>query len=103
MMGAASLPIATLPMATRAQQQTARIGVLSPFSRATSAAWHDAFQRGLKDYGWTEGTNLAIDYRFAYGRTDRLAQLVAEPTTLKVDVLVTDETLAPSGAGYQWA
>ena len=68
-----------LPMSARAQQPSrrgARIGVVSPFSRATSAKWHEAFQRGLKDLGWTEGTNLTVDYRFGDGRR-RLPTLVA--------------------------
>src|SRR5471032_70948 len=92
---------AALPMSARAQNMPARatrIGVLSPFSRATSAVWHEAFLRRLKEHGWIEGTNLTIDFRFGDGRTDLLPRLDAELIDLKPDLLVTEVTEATAAA-----
>jgi putative ABC transport system substrate-binding protein len=72
-----------------AAQSTARVGVLSPFSPAVAAPWHDAFQQGLRELGWSEGHNITIEYRYANGQNDRLPKLAAELVRLKVDVLVT--------------
>jgi putative ABC transport system substrate-binding protein len=47
------------------------------------------FQQGLRDHGWVEGQNLAIEWRFADGRAERLPDLAAELVRLGVDVLVT--------------
>jgi putative ABC transport system substrate-binding protein len=92
---------AALPMPVRAQNmpvRATRIGVLSPFSRATSAVWHEAFLRRLKEHGWIEGTNLTIDFRFGDGRTDLLPRLAAELIDLKPDLLVTEVTEATAAA-----
>lgn len=72
----------------------ARIGVLSPFSPAATATWHDAFQRGLSDLGWVEGSNISIKYRYADGATERLAGLAADILHLKVDLIVAEVTEA---------
>src|SRR6185436_14612141 len=48
----------------------------------------DALRRGLRELGWIEGHNLAIEYRWAEGRPERLPQLVAELVQSKVDVIV---------------
>jgi putative ABC transport system substrate-binding protein len=50
------------------------------------------FRTGLRDLGYLEGTNIVIEYRWAEGRYDRLADLAAELVRLKVDVLVTHGT-----------
>jgi len=47
------------------------------------------FQQGLRDAGYVEGKNLAIEYRYAGGNPERLAGLVAELVRLPVDVIVT--------------
>ena len=48
----------------------------------------DAFLQGLRELGWMEGQNIAIEYRFAEGRLDRLPDLAAELVRLKVDVIL---------------
>ena len=68
------------------------IGVLSPFSRADTDAWHRAFRQGLRDLGWVEGTNIRLEYRFADGRQERLPGLVAELIGLRVKVIVVTVT-----------
>ena len=66
-----------------------RIGFLVTPSRSFSSARIEAFRRGLHDLGYIEGKNIAIEYRYAEGKLDRLPQLAAELVGLKVDVIVT--------------
>src|SRR3990172_1510256 len=87
---ALALSIIGAPRATEAQQpaKVPRIGLLSPFSPSDTALWHQAFRQGLRDLGWAEGKNIAIEYRYAEGRSDRLPGLAAELVRLKVDIIV---------------
>jgi putative ABC transport system substrate-binding protein len=64
-----------------------RIGVLSAESPGSSPL-SDAFVRGLRELGWFEGQNVALEYRFAQGRLNLLHDLAAELLGLKVDVIV---------------
>jgi len=67
-----------------------RIGVLS-FGTAPSGANPDpsaGFRQGLRELGYAEGRNLVLEYRYADGRSDRLATLAAELIQLKVDVIL---------------
>ena len=90
------------PSAVRAQQKAMPvIGLLSPFTRADTALWHQAFQQGLRDLGWVEGANVKIEYRYADGRSERLPELAAELIKLKVDLIVvavTPDALAAAKA-----
>jgi len=65
-----------------------RIGLLSPLSSSTASLNLEAFRKSLREIGYVEGQNIAIDYRFAEGRFDRLPQLAAELVQLKVDIIV---------------
>jgi putative ABC transport system substrate-binding protein len=69
-----------------------RIGVLSPFAPADTLLWNKALLRGLRDVGWVDGKNLAIEYRYAEGRKERLPELVTDLIQKKVDILVTTVT-----------
>jgi putative ABC transport system substrate-binding protein len=82
------------PLGVEAQPaaRTARIGVLSSFTASDAAPWHSAFRQGLHDLGWVDERNVSFDYRYAEGRTERLADLAAELVRLKVDVIVTSVT-----------
>jgi putative ABC transport system substrate-binding protein len=82
------------PFAARAQQSGTmrRIGFLGPLSEQTQLQWTTAFIRGLRDHGWIEGTTISIDYRWAEGRSDRLAELAAELVQRNVEVIVTAGT-----------
>jgi hypothetical protein len=63
----------TAAHALRAQQKaTPVVGYLSPASPGPSAPYVAAFRQGLGETGYVEGQNLAIEYRWAEGRYDRL-------------------------------
>ena len=84
-----------------AQQPPARIpriGLLSPYSATDTAAWHRAFQQGLRDLGWFDGKNIRIEYRYADGIDDRLSDLAADLVRLKVDIIVAAVTADVSAA-----
>jgi putative ABC transport system substrate-binding protein len=82
------------PLSPFAQQQSKmrRIGVLSSFSPASSADWHEALQKSLHDLGWIEGKNIIFEYRFAEGQNERLPALAAELVSLNVDLITADES-----------
>ena len=73
------------PLAAYAQQtaKVPRIGYLA--LRASPTAEDEAFKQGLRDLGWIEGQNIAIEYRWAAGQVDRLPALAAELVRLQVD------------------
>jgi putative ABC transport system substrate-binding protein len=81
---------AAWPLAARAQQsgKVRTIGLLGAAASAW-APWTAAFVRRLHELGWIEGRTVAIQYRWAEGRTERFAEIVAEFVRLKVDVIVT--------------
>jgi putative tryptophan/tyrosine transport system substrate-binding protein len=52
----------------------------------------EALRAGLRDFGYVEGRNILIEYRFVEGRYERLPELATELVGLKVDVIVTHST-----------
>jgi putative ABC transport system substrate-binding protein len=89
------------PLAARAQQQRRiwRVGFLAIPLRPTvlESSRYGAFAQGMRKLGYVEGDNLAIEYRFAEGKSERLSNLVAELLELKPDVLVVAGTPAVRG------
>ena len=75
---------------TEAQQpaKIPKIGCLAGGSPSGIAPLTDAFRQGLHQFGYVEGKNIAIEYRYAEGKFDRLPDLAAEIVHLKVDVIV---------------
>jgi len=67
-----------------------RIGYLSNFSGPTEYA--KSFVQGLSELGYVEGKNLTVEYRFAVGKSERLAELAAELVRERVDLIVTEGT-----------
>jgi len=79
--------------------RTARLGWMA-LSPGPTAAQREVFRRGMRERGWTEGQNFAIDAR--WGDRDRARDLAAELVRLKVDVIVTQGPMvfgARAGAG----
>jgi putative tryptophan/tyrosine transport system substrate-binding protein len=79
-----------LGIPAQAQQGTKipRIGFLVASSPSFYSSRIEAFQRGLHELGYVEGKNIAIEYRFADGKADRLRELADELVRLKVDIIV---------------
>ena len=75
------------PLVTRAQQPVKKIGFLSVSSPGAHAPFVAAFNEGLKEVGFLEGQNLAIEYAWAEGNFDRLATLAAGLIHNRVDVI----------------
>jgi ABC-type uncharacterized transport system substrate-binding protein len=65
-----------------------RIGYLASSVPALESARSEAIRRALRDLGYIEGQNIAIEYRYAEGKVDRLPELAAELVRLKVDIIV---------------
>jgi len=87
---------AAWPLAARAQQpaKLPTIGFLGESTPSGQREWVAAFVGRLRELGWIEGTNVVIEYRWAEGRNERFAAMVAELIRLKVDVIVTQGTPA---------
>jgi putative ABC transport system substrate-binding protein len=79
---------AAWPLATRAQQlrKLPRIGVL--VSGSPRHPFADAFRRGLHTFGYSEGQNIAVEFRYTEGRSDRAEEFAEELVRLNVDVIV---------------
>jgi putative tryptophan/tyrosine transport system substrate-binding protein len=87
---------ASLPLVLRAQQpaKLPTIGFLGAGTPSTYGQWVAAFMQQLRERGWTEGRNIAIELRWAEGKNERYADIAAEFVRLNVDVIVTTGTAA---------
>src|SRR5580765_7816303 len=96
------LVLLAAPLATEAQQAAniPRVGFLSPSSLSDSRTlrYFQAFRQGLRELGYVEGQNIAIESRWAEGKYDRLPGLAAELVRLKVTVIVTYGGVATEAA-----
>src|SRR5262245_11930770 len=99
---AALLSLASLlaaPLAAEAQQgRPVRIGVLSPQTSEATIPFAAAFQEGLRAFGYIEGQNTRIDWRYADGLAERFAGLADELVRLKVDIIVAGNQPAVAAA-----
>ena len=75
------------PFAARAQATMPVVGFMNIMSPESIPHWVAAFHQGLKDTGFVEGQNVAIEYRWAHGQYDRLPELVADLVRRRVTVL----------------
>jgi putative ABC transport system substrate-binding protein len=91
---------AAWPLAARAQQagKLPTIGYLGAGAPISQRAWVDAFVQRLRELGWIDGRNVAIEYRWGEGRAERFAEIAAEFVRLKVDVILAGGTEAAVAA-----
>ena len=85
---------AAWPLGARAQQpaKLPTIGFLGAATPSADTLWTAAFAHRLRELGWIEGRTVAIEYRWAEGRSERFAEIAAEFVRLKVGVIVTYAT-----------
>jgi ABC-type uncharacterized transport system substrate-binding protein len=88
------------PRAAAAQKtgKVYRIGVLDPTPMALSVGNLDAFRQGMRELGYVEGQNFALEYRSPEGRANRFPDLAHELVRLKVDLILTRGTPAVTAA-----
>src|SRR5262245_51418822 len=94
---------AAWPLAARAQQQAGKlptVGYLGGGTQPCQSQVITIWLARLRDLGWIDGRNLAIEYRFAETRTERFAEIAAEFVRLKVDLIFTS-TFPPALAAKQ--
>ena len=79
------------PLAANAQQpaKLPTIGFLGMATKSTWQQWTSAFIGRLRELGWIDGSNVAIEYRWAEGRSERFAQIAAEFVRSNVSIIVT--------------
>src|SRR3990172_7720715 len=87
---ALGLFLSSSPAAAQQAGKVARIGYLALPSGPSEAT--DAFLQGLREHGYVVGQNIAIEYRWAEGKADRLPDLAADLVRLKVDIIVASAT-----------
>jgi ABC-type uncharacterized transport system substrate-binding protein len=99
--------VSTLTVVPVAHAQPARkvprVGYLSPFSASDPQFQHsrDLFRLALREHGYVEGQGVAIEYRWAEGKNERLPRLAAELVHAKVDVIVATGGVPPARAAQQ--
>ena len=90
--------VAAWPLAARAQQ-VGKLPTVGLFGVATASVWSPwvaALVQRLHELGWIEGRTVAIEYRWAEGRSERFGEIAAEFVRLKVDVIVTGQSTVPA-------
>ena len=84
------------PPGASAQQKVATVGFLGTGTVATQNSWFEAFAKRLNELGWIEGRTVAVEIRWAEGRTERFVEIAAEFIGLKVDIIVTTGGAVPA-------
>jgi putative ABC transport system substrate-binding protein len=101
LLGGAATASTVWPSLVSAQQKaTPLIGYLSAWAPGPSAPRVAALRQGLGETGYVDGHNLAIEYRWAEGRVDRLPTLAADLVGRRVEVIVADPDYAAHVAKY---
>jgi putative ABC transport system substrate-binding protein len=91
-----SLTLASVHLVEAQQpKKIPRIGYLSSFDPATDSTRAEAIRLALRELGYIEGQNIAIEYRYAEGKPDRQPELAAELVRFKVDIIVVAGGNAP--------
>jgi len=87
------------PADAQQAKKVPRIGFLR--SSDYPSAYMEAFKQGLRDLGYVEGQNIAIEYRYAEGKAERYRDLATELVRLKVDVMVVGGGVGATSAAMQ--
>jgi putative ABC transport system substrate-binding protein len=92
--------VAAWPLPANAQQRAKlpTIGFMGTSTPATQGHLVAALLQRLRELGWIEGRTMAIEYRWAEGRTERYNEIAAEFVRLKVDAILTQGTQAATAA-----
>ena len=99
------LVVAVVVVAAIAEAQqpkkVSRIGYLSSLSSSSESTRAEAIRLALRELGYIEGQNIAIEYRYGEGKLDRAPELAAELVRLKVDIILITggSPLDPGGQG----
>ena len=95
-----SAMLLALGVSAQAQQpkKVTRIAYLSSTDPATESTRSESIRLALRERGYIEGQNIAIEYRYAEGKVDRFSELAAELVRLKVDVIVVAGGTGPTRA-----
>jgi putative ABC transport system substrate-binding protein len=81
--------IACAQPASKAPEKSYRIAVLSQGNPPTNEVPGADLRQGLRDWGYIDGRNVAVDFRYGAGKAERLPELADEIVRMKVDVIVT--------------
>jgi putative ABC transport system substrate-binding protein len=101
--GVLAVLVGPIPAAAEPGRKTARLGFLGNQSPTLMAPSVDALRQGLRELGWVEGQNMAIEYRWAHGDLDRHRAFAAELVKLQVDVIIAAGTIAiRASRGASW-
>jgi putative tryptophan/tyrosine transport system substrate-binding protein len=84
----ASVLICFHPAEAQQSKKIPRIGYLSSVEPAADSPITEAIRKSLRELGYVEGQNIAIEYRYGAGRRDQAAELAGELVHLKVDLIV---------------
>jgi ABC-type uncharacterized transport system substrate-binding protein len=76
------------PASAQQPKKVQRIGYLSSLHPARESTRAEAIRLALRELGYIEGQNIAIEYRYGEGKQDRFPELAAELVRLKVDIIV---------------
>jgi putative tryptophan/tyrosine transport system substrate-binding protein len=100
LLGGATAASAAWPLAASAQTRPKipRVGYIAGSSATGTEHTVGAFRQGLRELGYVEGQTIALEVRWAEGRSERIPELVAELVGLKMDVLVAGSSVATLAA-----
>src|SRR6266481_2854236 len=76
------------PVEAQQSKKVPRIGYLSPFDPVAESTRSEATRQALRELGYIEGQNIAIEYRYSEGKVNRFPELAAELVRLKVDIIL---------------
>jgi putative ABC transport system substrate-binding protein len=93
-----SLLATSLGAEAQSTSKVYRIGFLEAGAASVNRHFLEAFEKGLREYGYVDGENVVIDARWAEGKAERFPELLAELVRLKPDVIVVASTLGAVAA-----